>query len=170
MRNNKVTLTLISVLTAIFMIFMLNFSAFAAEEVTVYEEPVVEETQAEVVTPVETQAPVEDPQYDFDDDDYEDDSDDYVEPEPQPDENNAYVEPTEEETVEETYYEVYSEELPEVESQMIVLPTSIVPPDIEVSDTSLMGGVIAWLCVAVGIAVIAGVLVSQRTRQNTGRR
>ncbi len=61
-------------------------------------------------------------------------------------------------------------ELPKVDPTDIIAPTSIEPPDIEVSDTSLLGGVIAWLCVAVGIAVIAGVLVSQRTRQNPSNR
>ncbi len=174
MRNKKVTLTLISVLTAIFMILMLSVTAFATQEETAFEEPVVIETQPEQVTPIETQAPQQ-PEYDFDDGDEDDSDSDYNEPdvEPQPDdsdENNGYVEPTEIPTEAPTYYDVFSEELPEVESQMIVMPTSIEPPDIEVSDTSLMGGVIAWLCVAVGIAVIAGVLVSQRTRQNTGRR
>ncbi|MBQ8859717.1 MAG: hypothetical protein IJ015_00090 [Ruminococcus sp.] len=56
-------------------------------------------------------------------------------------------------------------QLPQVEETEIVEPTKMAIPDVEVSDTSLMGGVIAWLCVAVGIAVVAGVLVSQRTRQ-----
>ena len=173
MRNKKVALTLISVLTAIIMILTLSATIFAAEEESAFEEPVVVETQAQQADPVETQAPVEEPDYDFGDDEEEDSDSGYVEPEPQPDdsdEDSGYVEPTEAPTQAPTYYEVYSDELPEIESQMIILPTSIVPPDIEVSDTSLLGGVIAWLCVAVGIAVIAGVLVSQRTRQNTGRR
>ena len=55
--------------------------------------------------------------------------------------------------------------MPEIESQEVATETTMELPEVEVSDTSLLGGVIAWLCVALGIAVIAGVLVSQRTRQ-----
>lgn len=35
----------------------------------------------------------------------------------------------------------------------------------DVPEVSLVSGVVSWLCVAVGIAVLAGVLVSQRTKQ-----
>ena len=47
-----------------------------------------------------------------------------------------------------------------------MLATEIPLPDVIVSDTSLLGGVIAWLCVAVGIALIVGVMVSKRTRRS----
>lgn len=57
------------------------------------------------------------------------------------------------------------DELPQVASEKVVEATTVKLPDVKVSDTTLVGGVIAWLCVAVGIAVIAGVLVSKRTRR-----
>ncbi len=57
------------------------------------------------------------------------------------------------------------DELPQVSSEKVIEATTVKLPDVKVSDTTLIGGVIAWLCVAVGIAVIAGVLVSKRTRR-----
>lgn len=83
--------------------------------------------------------------------DYSDDRDQYSQ-----DDQQVYFETVPQQKV---------DELPQVESQQVDLAQNIKIPDIEVSDTSLMGGVIAWLCVALGIAVIAGVLASQRTRQ-----
>ena len=76
--------------------------------------------------------------------------------------------PVEEETKEIAAVSAYTEpehldELPTVTPYEIMLATEIPLPDVEVSDTSLLGGVIAWLCVAVGIALIAGVMVSKRT-------
>ncbi len=163
MRNKKAT-ALISVLTAILMIFVLCTTAFATDEpgelapdVTVEETVVVDDGA------VGTEA-VDEPEYEFEDEEDEDDYDvGYIEePEPEP-----ATEPP-------TYYEIYGEELPQVESQEVTEPTVVEIPEVEVTDISLLGGVIAWLCVAVGIAVIAGVLVSQRTKRNgsntSGRR
>lgn len=143
MRTKKLIATLISLLTVIVMICVVSFSAFATDDPT----SVVEEPTAEIVTeapateaqptPVETEPPYE--------------------PETQ--------EVTEEETQTPTYYDVYGDTLPEVEDSEVETETTMELPQVEVSDTSLLGGVIAWLCVALGIAVIAGVLVSQRTRQ-----
>lgn len=144
MRTKKLIATLISLLTVIVMICVVSFSAFATDESTViFEEATTEvlteapATEAET-TPVQTEP-------------------EYVEPETQ--------EATEEETEAPTYYDVYGDTLPEVESNEVATETTMELPEVEVSDTSLLGGVIAWLCVALGIAVIAGVLVSQRTRQ-----
>lgn len=61
------------------------------------------------------------------------------------------------------YYEEYKDELPEVESNEVQLATALSIPIEDISESSLIGGVIAWLCVAVGVAVIVGVLVSKRT-------
>lgn len=144
MRTKKLIATLISLLTVIVMTGVVSITAFATDENT----PIFEEATAEVLTespateavttPVETEPP-------------------YVEPETQ--------EETQEETEAPTHYDVYGDDLPEVESHEVATETTVVLPEVEVSDTSLLGGVIAWLCVALGIAVIAGVLVSQRTRQ-----
>lgn len=158
MRNKKTASTVISVLTAILITFIMTFSAFAAEEPVVSDPEVYipEETQAEVYDPVETQG--------------------YIETEPVYEVETESPQQEQEEEEEEQQVETpensggNTNELPQVDSAQIVIPTSVVLPDVEVSDTSLMGGVIAWLCVAVGIAVIAGVLVSQRARQNPGNR
>ncbi len=53
--------------------------------------------------------------------------------------------------------------LPELDDEEIVQATEFEIPD--VPEVSLISGVVSWLCVAVGIAVLAGVLVSQRTKQ-----
>lgn len=55
------------------------------------------------------------------------------------------------------------DDLPMVDDSEIVEPTEFQIPD--VPEVSLINGVVSWLCVAVGIAVLAGVLVSQRTKQ-----
>lgn len=156
MRNKKTAKTVISVLTAILITFIMTFSAFAVEEPVVSDPEVYvpEETQAEVYVPEETQG--------------------YVETEPEYEVQTEAPQQEEEEIVVETEAPDNSggntNELPKVDPTEIIAPTSVELPDVEVSDTSLMGGVIAWLCVAVGIAVIAGVLVSQRTRQNPSNR
>ena len=57
----------------------------------------------------------------------------------------------------------YLNDLPEVSSGELEIPKAVVIPDVEVSDASLFSGIVMWLCVALGIAVIVGVLVSKRT-------
>ncbi len=158
MRNKKTASTVISVLTAILITFIMTFSAFAVEEPVVSDPEIYipEETQAEVYEPEETQG--------------------YVEPEPEVEVQTEAPQQEQEEEPQQVQTEApensdgNTNELPKVDPTDIIAPTSIDPPDIEVSDTSLLGGVIAWLCVAVGIAVIAGVLVSQRARQNPSNR
>ena len=54
-------------------------------------------------------------------------------------------------------------DLPEVSSGEVVEATAVVIPDVAVSDATMFSGVVMWLCVALGIAVIVGVLVSKRT-------
>ena len=65
-------------------------------------------------------------------------------------------------------YSTYEEpehlnDLPEVSSSEVDIPKAVVIPDVAVSDASLFSGIVMWLCVALGIAVIVGVLVSKRT-------
>ena len=65
-------------------------------------------------------------------------------------------------------YSTYEEpedlqDLPEVSEGELNIPKAVVIPDVEVSDASLFSGIVMWLCVALGIAVIVGVLVSKRT-------
>ena len=163
MRNTKFFTTAISILTAILMMFMVSFTVFATGELGTLVPPQDDAQPTQVVIDdVQQTDAVGEPDYEFDDsEDTDTDSDD-------DDDGIVVIDPTWEETQAPTYYDVYSEELPQVESQDITEPPTEPIPEVEVSDTSLIGGVIAWLCVAVGIAVIAGVLVSQRTRQTGG--
>ena len=57
------------------------------------------------------------------------------------------------------------DELDTVDSEDVVLATAVTVPTAQVSDASLLSGIIMWLCVAVGIAVVVGVMVSKRTRR-----
>jgi hypothetical protein len=59
------------------------------------------------------------------------------------------------------------DELPTVSDGEVVEPTAVVLPDVEVTDASLFSGTVMWLCVAVGIAVVVGVMVSKRTRRRS---
>ena len=150
MRKKKLIPAFISLMTVILMMFTVTFTVYAAEEYLPEEVPETPEYEqvTEYIPEVEEET-------------------EYI-----PEETMAPVEPEEEEqeVIEETQAEQKPvEELPQVESHEVIVPTTAKLPEIEVSDASLMGGVIAWLCVALGIAVIAGVLVSQRTRQiNSG--
>lgn len=54
-------------------------------------------------------------------------------------------------------------ELPEVEKAEVQEATAVVIPEVAVSDATMFSGIVMWLCVALGIAVIVGVMVSKRT-------
>ena len=56
-------------------------------------------------------------------------------------------------------------ELPAVSPSQVQEATSVAIPVVAVSDASLFSGIVMWLCVALGIAVVVGVLVSRRTRR-----
>lgn len=57
------------------------------------------------------------------------------------------------------------DELDEVTDGEVAAATAVPVPKAEVSDASLFSGIVMWLCVAVGIAVVVGVMVSKRTRR-----
>lgn len=57
------------------------------------------------------------------------------------------------------------ENLPTVAKVEVAAATAEPLPDVEVSDASLFSGIVMWLCVAVGISVVAGVMVSKRTHR-----
>lgn len=100
------------------------------------ETQIQQETQQQEAQAEETQAqPEEQPEQEFHDRDY------YYNAE-----ENAYI-----------------EELPTIDSDEVQEATILKIPVAEITDTTLIGGIAAWLCVAVGIAVIVGVLVSKRT-------
>ena len=139
------------IITLLFAFSLLSFTVFATGEEGAADTPAGDEpapTQ-EYIAP-ETEAP-------------------YIEVVTEaPDEE---PEQQEEETEEVAAISTYTEpehlnELPTVTPQEVMLATEIPLPDVIVSDTSLLGGVIAWLCVAVGIALIVGVMVSKRTRRS----
>lgn len=162
MRNNKVMKTLVSIFTVLLLSFMVATTVFAVDAPQ-GDTPVVDtEIATDVVDePQYVETEVE-PDYDFEEETepvYEEETNAPVE------EDDEYIGELQEETQAPTYYEVFGDDLPEIDDSEVVKPTVVRIPDVEVSDTSLMGGVIAWLCVAVGIAVVAGVLFSQRTRQ-----
>lgn len=54
-------------------------------------------------------------------------------------------------------------DLPEVSPSEVVEATAVVIPEVAVSDATMFSGIVMWLCVALGIAVVVGVLVSKRT-------
>ena len=56
-------------------------------------------------------------------------------------------------------------ELPAVSPTQVQEATSVAIPVVAVSDASMFSGIVMWLCVALGIAVVVGVLVSRRTRR-----
>lgn len=146
MRNKKVLLVIVSFLFSIVMMSSVVVVAFATADPNNPDEEVTSEPiyTEEVTEPISSE-PTEEP----------------TEP--------LTEEVTEEQTTEEYYEDVPEyETLPQVED--VTKPTEEEFPEYEVSDISLLGGVISWLCVAVGIAVIAGVLVSQRTKQVSGHR
>lgn len=55
--------------------------------------------------------------------------------------------------------------LPTVASEAVAAATAEPLPDVEVSDATLFSGIIMWVCVAVGVSVVAGVMVSKRTHR-----
>ena len=57
------------------------------------------------------------------------------------------------------------ENLPTVATEEVAAATAEPLPDVEVSDATLFSGLIMWVCVAVGISVVAGVMVSKRTHR-----
>ena len=57
----------------------------------------------------------------------------------------------------------YLNELPEVSRSDVQEATAVVIPEVAVSDATMFSGIVMWLCVALGIAVIVGVMVSKRT-------
>ena len=152
MRKKKQITAFISLITVILMMFTVTFAVCATDEYIPEEEP-----QTPEVEQVTEYIPEYEPETEY----IPEETQAYIETEPQ--EQEAEVE----EQTQAPQNPV--DELPQVESYEVMVPTTGKLPEIEVSDASLMGGVIAWLCVALGIAVIAGVLVSQRTRQiNSG--
>ena len=56
-------------------------------------------------------------------------------------------------------------DLPAVSESQVVEATAVAMPNVAVSDASLFSGIVMWLCVALGIAVVVGVLVSKRTKR-----
>ncbi len=160
MRKTKTYFTTISLLlTLIFSLSLFSFSVGAVDEGESAEPEAVTEAvtdaqiEDETIPPEEpmTEAPTEEP---------------YVETEPETDE---YIEDvTEEEEIPTEYTEPeHLEELPSVTPEEIMLATEMDLPDVIVSDTTTLGGVVAWLCVAVGIAVIVGVMMSKRVKNKT---
>ena len=85
----------------------------------------------------------------------------------EPVEDSTEAEPTEEPEDDRSAYSVpeHLDELPEAADGEVVPATAVPVPQAAVSNASLFSGIVMWLCVAVGIAVVVGVMVSKRTRR-----
>lgn len=141
---------------------------FSAGTVTVFAEPAQEQAQEQQEAVVET--PQEEPQ-DQPDTPQEQPEEPQAQPEqpqePEPQENEwyDYIYSYDEDAVSSYVEPEHLGELPEVSSQQVVEATAVPMPTVAVSDASLFSGIVMWLCVALGIAVVVGVLVSKRTRR-----
>lgn len=172
MRRKPFLIHVISLLLALSVLFFASaFTAYAVGEdgepdgAQVYEEPAEYPQDTPVQEPQET--PQEEPQQDI--------------PAEEPQQEPAQEEPAQEEPSYTPIYEYiygygedmiseyvepeYLGELPEVSAGEVVEATAVVIPEVAVSDASMLSGIVMWLCVALGIAVIVGVLVSKRTRR-----
>ena len=58
-------------------------------------------------------------------------------------------------------------DLPTVAADEVAAATAEPLPDVAVSDATLFSGIVMWVCVAVGISVVAGVMVSKRTHRRS---
>ena len=148
MRNKKAVFAVFSLLIAMIMIMCTSVATTAAEEPTGFEPEIPTQAPTDPPTDPPTDAPT-----------------DAVTDAPTQEVTQA---PTNAQVVETQAPQQSNDKkdtLPKVNIGDVVVPDTLDIPKAEISDTSLMAGVISWLCVAVGIAVLAGVLVSQRAKQ-----
>lgn len=163
MQKNRFLQKFISILLALCM-------TFAVGAVSVFAEPEDEQPYQEEIGGIDQPGDVpdsEEPQDEPVDQPAETPQDtpaDTPQEEPQQDSWLDYIYSYEEAT---SAYEEpeYLGDLPEVSPEQVVEATAVVMPTVAVSDASLFSGIVMWLCVALGIAVIVGVLVSKRTRR-----
>ncbi|MBQ3265527.1 MAG: hypothetical protein IJH07_07095 [Ruminococcus sp.] len=146
----------------------------AVGAVTAFAEPFDEQLQEQQEapqdeTPQDEMPRDETPQDDFPQDETPQDQEEQPEPpqEPEPQDNEwyDYIYSYDENAVSSYVEPEHLGELPEVSSQQVVEATAVPMPTVAVSDASLFSGIVMWLCVALGIAVVVGVLVSKRTRR-----
>lgn len=167
MKRHRLLFNIISLLLALCVIMTVGTAAvFAAPEDEAAQGEAVEEQQ-----PADPQSPRENAQ-----ENAQENSPEQPEQSLQPDSPEVEIEvPRQNEWYDYIYsYEdatsAYEEpehlgELPEVTATQVVEATAVAMPTVAVSDASLFSGIVMWLCVALGIAVIVGVLVSKRTRR-----
>ena len=180
-KKNFMLRMLCAVFACIFLLSMLSLSVCAADEPaeqgggdgpSAGDEPAADDNPVDV--PDAADEPAEDPAdepadtSDSGDGDTEDSGDD-------PD--AGYVTPNDPPESEEDYWGTLPEatsgyvapenlnQLPAVKSEDVAVATALPVPTAEVSNASLFSGIVMWICVAVGIAVVVGVLVSKRTRR-----
>lgn len=80
--------------------------------------------------------------------------------EPSSSEESSATEETSQEPTEESSHDI--DVLPEISENEFTVPTTIVE-DVTPQSATVAAGVISWLCVAIGVIVIAAVLSSSRT-------
>ena len=156
-----------------FMLILCVISAFGA--VTVYAEPAQDQGQNNEVLPdtsqegaqsqPEAQEQQETPQDQQQETPQEQPETPQEQPQEQANEWYDYIYSYDEDAVSSYVEPEHLGELPEVSSQQVVEATAVPMPTVAVSDASMLSGIVMWLCVVLGIAVVVGVLVSKRTRR-----
>lgn len=160
-----------------FMLILCVISAFGA--VTVYAEPAQEQQEQGQQQEAPAETPQEQPQSQPEAQEQQTPQDQPQEKQETPQEQPETPQQSQEQA-NEWYDYIYSYdedavssyvepehlgELPEVSSQQVVEATAVPMPTVAVSDASMLSGIVMWLCVVLGIAVVVGVLVSKRTRR-----
>lgn len=94
----------------------------------------------------------------------------YVEIETQPQQDESDYEDTSSQYEQaQTSSDTESRPLPTLDTSSVQKPTAV-GSGVKKAETGMVAGVISWLCVAVGVAVICGVLVSSRTSRGSSNR
>lgn len=160
-----------------FMLILCVISAFGA--VTVYAEPAQEQQEQGQQQEAPAETPQEQPQSQPEAQEQQTPQDQPQEKQETPQEQPETPQQSQEQA-NEWYDYIYSYdedavssyvepehlgELPEVSSQQVVEATAVPMPTVAVPDASMLSGIVMWLCVVLGIAVVVGVLVSKRTRR-----
>lgn len=156
-----------------FMLILCVISAFGA--VTVYAEPAQEQQQEqqqdqgqeqqEAVPETPQSQPEAQEQQEIPQDQQQEQPETPQQPQEQANEWYDYIYSYDEDAVSSYVEPEHLGELPEVSSQQVVEATAVPMPTVAVSDASMLSGIVMWLCVVLGIAVVVGVLVSKRTRR-----
>ena len=160
MKLHRISINMISLLLAFCVVCAVGI-------LTAFAEPVEEQEQQQQEAVVETpqEEPQNQPEQPQEEPEPQEHPEQQQEPEPQENEWYDYIYSYDENAVSSYVEPEHLGDLPEVSSQQVIEATAVPMPEVAVSDASLFSGIVMWLCVALGIAVVVGVLVSKRTRR-----